>query len=153
MRQVYPSIRASSRRRHGAWLLALSTLLLVAGCGRNHTAVGRVVVVDGQPSAITEIVGGPVPTHGTPVANATVTMFHEFDGDEPVRASREVGIATTDGDGRFRIVSVASAGTTSRVGLEVTAPGYDTAYLAYIDYAEPDEQVFFVVLRKSGAAR
>lgn len=156
MRQVFQRIRrlrgAPARRLRAAWPLALAAGLLVAGCGRNHTATGRVVVVDGEPSSITEIVGGPVPVRGTPVAHATVTMFHELDGDRPVRASRDVAIVFTDADGRFRIVSVASAGTTSRVGLEVRAPGHDTAYLAYIDYAEPDEQVFLVVLRRSGAA-
>lgn len=133
--------------------LLLPLLLLLAGCGRNYTAVGRVVFIDGEESSITEVVGGPIPMRGTPVEHATVTMFHELDGETPVRASTEVAIVTTGADGTFRIVSHASAGTVNRVGLEVRAPGYETAYVAYLDYAEPDEQTFLVVLRRTDAAR
>ena len=133
-------------------LLLLPLLALVAGCGRNYTAVGRVVFVEGEASSITEVVGGAIPAHGTPVAGATVTMFHDLDGDRPVRSSREVAIVMTTGDGSFRILDSGSAGQVNRVGLEITAPGYDTAYTTYIDYAEPDEQHFLVVLRKSAAA-
>ena len=51
MRQRFDPVRVwnavAARWPRGAGRLALATALLVAGCGRDHTAVGRVVFVDG----------------------------------------------------------------------------------------------------------
>ena len=133
---------------HPKYLDVRGLVAALAGCGRNYTVVGRVVVLDGEAPAITEVVGGSIPVRGTPVANATVTMHLELDDDRPVRDARAVASMPTDRNGHFRLSTVAGPGQVAKVGLEVTAAGYEPVFATYIDYAEPDEQYFLVVLRR-----
>ena len=129
-------------------LLLLPFLILLAGCGRTYTLIGRIVFLDTPASSITEVVGNSVPSFGVPVLGAKVTLFHELSGSLPVRDSTWVTSVDADKTGKFHLSDYATPGKENLVGLEVTAPGYETAFTTYVDYADPDEQFFLVVLRK-----
>lgn len=138
-----PRMRAGAR---AAWVVALAFLL--AACGRAYTVVGAVVVVDGQSPGISEIVGGPIPRIGTPVPDATVTLHHALHDGQPARDATSSVTTTADAAGHFELRVIAGSGTTKLVGLEVSAPGHETAFTTFVDYAEPDAQYFLVVLRR-----
>ena len=129
-------------------LLLLPLFLLLAGCGRTYTLIGRIVFLDGPASSITEVVGNSIPSIGAAVAGAKVTLFHELNGNLPVRDSTWVASVDADTTGNFHLSDYATPGKKNLVGLEVSAPGYETAFTTYVDYADPDEQYFIVVLRK-----
>jgi hypothetical protein len=113
--------------------------------------IGTVLYLEEAPvSSVTEIVGSSFPKiGGVPVENATVTLFHELREDLPVRNSVWHTSRKSNLNGRFEVSDYGPAGKESRVGLEITAPGYDTAYATYADHIDPDEQYFLVVLRRS----
>ena len=129
------------------WLPLFALVPLLAGCSRAYTLVGDVVFVAAQDAAITEVVGGAIPKAGKPVANAIITLFHQLDDGRPVRDSRWIASAAADASGLFRLQDFASPGTANLVGFEVTAPGFETVFTTYVDYAEPDEQYFLVVMQ------
>ena len=128
--------------------LLLPLVFLLAGCGRTYTLIGRVVFLDAPASSITEVVGGAIPTIGTPVPAAKVELFHQLDGNLPKRDSEWSTSVVTDKDGNFRLNDYATPGKKNLVGLEVVVSGYETVFITYYDYADPDEQYFLVVLRK-----
>jgi hypothetical protein len=129
-------------------LLLLPLLLLLAGCGRTYTLIGRVVFLDASASSITEVVGNAVPSIGVPISGAKITLFHELDGNFPKRDSDWSTSVITDKNGNFRLSDYATPGKKNLVGLEVAVSGYETVFITYYDYADPDEQYFLVVLRK-----
>jgi hypothetical protein len=131
-------------------ILLLPILLLLAGCGRGYKLIGRVVVLEVPSSSITEIVGDAIPNLGQPIVGATVTLFHELDStNRPVRDSVWSADVVTDKNGQFDLYDYATPGDKNLVGVEVTAPGYDTVFTTYVDFMDPDAQYFLVVLRKS----
>jgi len=132
-------------------LVLLPLALLLSGCGRAYTLIGIVLFLEEAPiSSITEIVGSSIPKiGGVPVGNATVTLFHEIKDDLPVRNSVWHTSRETDVNGRFEVFDYATPGKENLVGLEITAPGYETASTTYMDHMDPDEQYFLVVLRKA----
>ena len=129
-------------------LLLLPALLLLAACGRSYTLIGRVVFVSDSASRITEVKDLSTPYIGTSIPGTKVTVFYDLDGTKPVRNSTWVASVDVDNTGNFQINDYAAPGVENLVGLEVTAPGYETAYTTYVDYADPDAQYFVVVLRK-----
>ncbi len=134
------------------WLLLLPLLILLAGCSRAYTLMGTVLFLEASPhSSITEVVGSAIPTiGGVPIENAQVTLFHELTNNLPVRDSIWQDTIKTDKNGQFQLRSNAKPGNANLVGLEVSAPGYEAAFTIYIDYIDPDEQYFLVILRKAG---
>ena len=133
-------------------LLLLPFLFLLAGCGRTYTLIGRIVFLEAsQASSITEIVGKAFPqVGGEAVPNASVTLFHELKDNLPVRDSTWQRTIEADSKGQFELSDYATPGEKNLVGLEVSAPGYETVFTTYIDYIDPDEQFFLIVLRKAG---
>ena len=133
-------------------VLLVPLLFLLAGCGRHYTLIGKVLVIDSiSRSSITEIVGSAFPEiGGTRVPGASISIFHELKDNLPVRESVWNQSVKTDENGHFEISSYAAPVEEALVGLEVTAPGYETVFTTYMDYSEPDEQFFVVVLRKAG---
>jgi hypothetical protein len=133
-------------------LLLLPMLLMLAGCGRTYTLIGQIVFLEAASgSSITEIVGNNIPqVGGLPIENATITIFHELKGNLPVRDSTWKTSVNSDKNGRFRLFDYATPGKENIVGLEISAPGYRKAYITYIDYMDPDEQYFLVILDNAG---
>lgn len=137
-------------KRFGPLLAGICALFLFGGCGRSYRLIGRVVAgsVGAWTVGIHEVTGRPMPKVGVPIEGAVVLLVHELkrNGD-PVRTSTWNREVKTNADGSFELFSYATPSLKKRVGLEVTATGYATEYTTYIDYNEPDEQYFFVVLR------
>jgi hypothetical protein len=131
-------------------LSLLLALLLVSGCGRSYQLIGRVVVLSSEvllKQGIHEVTGHPMPSHGAPIAGATVTLFHEIERDgSPIRTSKWQKTTKTDKMGEFHLFDYATPGRKNLVGLEVKADGYTSTYTTYWDYMDPDYQYFFVVL-------
>jgi hypothetical protein len=125
-------------------------LLLISGCGRSYQLIGRVVILTSSGSlkeGIHEVTGHPMPSDGAPIAEATVTLFHEIEKDgSPIRTSIWHKDAETDKLGEFHLFDYATPGRKNLVGLEVKADGYTSTYTTYWDYMDPDYQYFFVVL-------
>ena len=130
--------------------LILLALLLVSGCGRGYALIGRIVIMtsDGlEKPGIHEVTGRAMPSYGTPMTGATVTLFHQLERDgSPVRTSIWQKSVKTDERGQFRLFDYATPGRKNLVGLEVKAQGYTSTYTTYWDYMDPDYQYFFVVL-------
>jgi hypothetical protein len=137
-------------KRGGPLLAGICALILFGGCGRSYRLIGRVVTgpVGAWTVGIHEVTGKAMPEVGVPIEGAAVLLVHELtrDGD-PVRTSTWNRDVTTNADGSFDLFSYATPSRKMRVGLEVTAAGYATEYTTYIDYHDPDEQYFFIVLR------
>ena len=133
-------------------LLLLPFLFLLAGCGRSYTLIGKIVFIEtARASSIAEMPGSSFPDPGgIPVENASVTLFHELKDNMPVRDSIWEASVKTNSDGQFYLDDYATPGKENRVGLEISAPGYETVFTTYVDYIDPDEQYFLVVLRKAG---
>jgi hypothetical protein len=124
-------------------------LLLVAqsGCGRKYTIIGRVIVAPDETSRIIEISPGPVPAIGTPVSGAHVEICHELDKDgHPVPGTVWVASDTSAADGSVELYGYWAPGKQSTVGIEASAPGYTTVYRTYVDYYDPDQQYFLILL-------
>lgn len=128
----------------------LLALLLVSGCGRSYHLIGRVVMLSSEvllKQGIHEVTGRPMPSYGAPISGATVTLFHEIEGDgSPIRTSTWQKDIETDKMGEFHLFDYAIPGRKNLVGLEVKADGYISTYTTYWDYMDPDYQYFFVVL-------
>src|SRR5262245_24017684 len=131
---------------------ALMGLLLVAqsGCGRQYTIIGRVIVAPDDSSRIIEISPGPVPAIGTPVSDAHVEICGELKDDRPVPGTVWVASDSSAADGSFKLFAYWAPGKSSTVGLEVTAPGFKTVYRTYVDYYDPDQQYFLILLARQG---
>ena len=131
-------------------LLSLLGLLLISGCGRRYSLIGRVVMTTSgsiDRPGIHEVTGRAMPQYGVPIAGATVTLFHQLERDgSPNRASIWQRDVKTDKRGEFRLSDYATPGRKNLVGLEVRAPDYTATYTTYWDYMDPDNQYFFVVL-------
>ena len=130
-------------------------LLLVTGCGRSYHLIGRVVILTSDGSmkpGIHEVTGHPMPSNGTPITGATVTLFHEIRKDGlPIRTSKWQKDVETDEMGKFHLFDYATPGRKNLVGLEVKAEGYESTYTTYWDYMDPDYQYFLVVLSRAAA--
>ena len=133
-------------------LILLPLMVVLSGCGRSYLLIGRVVFIEDAPiSSVTEIVSSSIPKiGGVPIENASVMLFHGIKDDLPVRNSVWHTSVKTNLHGHFEISGYGPAGKESLVGLEITAPGYETAFTTYKDHMDPDGQYFLVVLRKSG---
>ena len=133
-------------------LILFPLMVVLSGCGRSYLLIGRVVFVEDAPiSSVTEIVSSSIPNiGGVPIENASVTLFHEIKANLPVRNSVWQTSIKTNLNGHFELSDYGPSGRESLVGLEITAPGYETAFATYTDHIDPDGQYFLVVLRKSG---
>ena len=129
-------------------LLLLPLVLLVAGCGRSYNLIGRVVFMESPASTITEVVGNRIPAFGTPIEGAEITLFHELKNGLPVRDEHWNTTVKSDRDGAFHLFDYATPGEVNIAGLEIRAAGFETAYTVYKDYIDPDEQYFWVVLKR-----
>lgn len=134
--------------RWGAVGLAAFLLVMQAGCGRPYRLIGRVVISANEPSSrIVELIPGPVPMIGVPIAGARVELFHGLDrARRPIPNLSWTRTDSTKADGTFEFMSYAAPGNRAEVGLKVSAAGYVTAYRTYTDFATPDEQYFLVLL-------
>lgn len=125
--------------------------LTMTGCGRSYRVIGVVMAVaQGTTSALREVASKPgIPAH--PVASATITLFHELNADgTPDRTSGWQRSVTSNADGTFELFSYAAPGRKHVVGLEVSAANYETVYITYVDFYDPDEQFFIASLAPAG---
>lgn len=128
--------------------IAIAAICLFAtGCGRSYKVIGVVIVgAQGARSTLREVSGRPGPPAG-PVANATITLFHELNADgTPDRTSVWQRSVTSNADGSFELFSYATPGRKHLVGLEVSAAGHESVYITYVDFMNPDEQFFIASL-------
>ncbi len=130
-------------------LLLIPILMLICGCGRSYTLLGLVSHITQGQGSILEVRTNPARSEFPPLSEATVTLFHELNKDgSPKRDSGWKSSVKTDANGRFNLFSYATPGQENLVGLEISAPGYETVYITYVDYIDPDEQYFTATLRK-----
>jgi hypothetical protein len=99
-------------------------------------------------SLILEFTGKPLPRGGRPLPGAKVRMLHKLEkGGRPAKDegpwTREV---VTDEQGAFEIQDYSAPYKESQVGLEVSLPGYRTAYQTYTDDADQEPQTFLILL-------
>ena len=131
-------------------LLILFVSLLLSGCGRKYTIIGRVIFINDTPASVTEVSSkNQIPSDvNIGVASAKVTLFHELNGKEPDRQSQWQVTVEADNEGYFEVYDYATPGNENLAGLEINANGYENKYITYVDYHEPDEQYFVVYLVK-----
>jgi hypothetical protein len=108
------------------------------------------VGMHGAASSLREVRSRPgLPS--APIANATITLFHELSSDgKPDRTSGWQRSVTSNADGSFELFSYATPGRKRIVGLEVTAAHHDPVYITYVDFHDPDEQFFIASLGRAG---
>jgi hypothetical protein len=108
---------------------------------------------------IGEITGQELPEVERGVAGARIALFHSLKQDDsPDRDSVWQAATEADERGFFELSSYAAPGERNLVGLEVSAPGFETVYRAFWDLHDVEPQVFVVLLerkeqdRSSGSA-
>jgi hypothetical protein len=84
---------------------------------------------------------------------ATVRLVHQLDErGRPVSGTTWQAAVPTDSTGRFELSDYATPGDMNRVGLEVSAPGFVTAYRTYWDASGEDEQFLVILIPSKGNA-
>jgi hypothetical protein len=127
--------------------------VLVAGCGRNYSLIGRVVQSEpGLEAGIHEVESLQQLEVGQAITSGSVILYHEIDDDgRPVRDSDWQKKAQIKSDGTFEISDYAKSGAEATVGLEVSTPDGRTQFATYVDFYDPDEQYFLVVMPANGS--
>lgn len=129
-------------------VLVAACTVSMAGCGRMYTVIGRVVQMQpGLEAGIHEVESPRKLSAGNPVSDATVVLYFELDNEgNPRRDSSWQRQVQVDHDGSFEIRDYAKPGSEAILGIEVLAPGWETQYTAYVDYYDPDDQFFLIVM-------
>jgi hypothetical protein len=129
-------------------VLVAGCTVLMAGCGRMYTVMDRVVQMEPNLEVGIHEVGSLQELRvGNPVSDATVVLYHALDNEgNPMRDSSWQRQVQVDRDGSFEIHDYAKPSSEEIQGIEVSAPGWATQYTTYVDYYDPDEQFFLVVL-------